>query len=258
MTYRVTSNTFKTKFWYINPPKTGTQAVRDFIERSIPKHMLVEHPSFRWHQTVESVVFESNTFDKKNDSFFTTVRNPWARAVSFFYYQKNRMEERIAAYANEEAARQYVVDHPLHVFDYKDKKSEAKLIQQYEMHYMDFEKFILSLPDSQPNYVVRSMADLDSYWTYRDKTAIDFHYYTVYDYIHSEAPNKNLIFPLENAELLEEWLSKAFDLPIDKCRLNQVNVQGVGKTYHDHFSTKMAAIIEDLESYIINLVGYKY
>ena len=258
MTYRVTSNKYKTKFWYINPPKTGTQAVRDFIEREIPRSNLIEHPSFMWHQTIESVIFQTSTFNKSQDSFFTTVRNPWARALSFFYYQKNRFEERLEAYSSEEAAQKYVESHPLHVFNFNDKRAEVKMAEQYELHYQSFEKFILSLPYSYSDYVVESLSSLDSYWATRNKSAIDFHYHTIYDYIHSECSNKNLIFPLERVEVLEEWMSKAFDIPIDKCRLNQINVQGVGKTYRDHYSKKMADIIADIEKHVIDIVGYEY
>lgn len=256
MSYRLRSDTYGCNFWYINPPKTATQSVRNYLETNFkPGVDLIPHPSMRWHATIDLIVNTGAAFNNKTDHFFTTVRNPWARALSYYNYQKKRIEERIIAFSNLEEAELYVKNNPLHVFDYSDKREEQRLIFTYDKMFKTFEQFILALPYTIGDRYLKSLDEFDSSVQWTKAEVLPHHYFTVGDYIASRVPNINLIFPIENAEVLQGWLTKAFGA---ECILEEINVQGIGNKYRDFYSQKMIEIISEIEFKVINLIGYKY
>ena len=271
MGYRITSHHYDKKFWYIAPPKTGTQAVREMIER-LPVEQYVSHPSMLWHMTANDIIGNINirseknkipkVFHEGNDAFFATVRNPWARALSFYTYQRLKLEERLIAYSSEAASKAFVEKYPSHLFNYEDKASKNVIETIFDKNYQTFEQFILSIEYSRPNTlnVMTSFDQVDAYWNSPEISRVkNFHYYNIHDFVNHIKPHvKTLIFTQENMDVLVEWFGIAFNVPKNKLELKQINVQGVGDKYKDYYSSKMANIIEEHERYIINLVGYKY
>lgn len=267
MAYRITSKFYNKKFWYIAPPKTGSQAVREMIER-LPEDQYVAHPSLSWHMpALEFLGMTRNekiqtSFNENNDAFFATVRNPWARAVSYYYYQKQKIDERIVAYSSPRAAKEFTEKYPSHLFDYEDKSAKKTIEKLLENNYYSFERFVESLDRSKPNKfnLITDIKKIDEYWQWDGHEKLRaFHYYSTQDFLTHYKPHvKTLIFTQENLEVLAQWFGIAFDVPPDQLQLKQINVQGIGDKYRDHYSSKMASIIEEYEHYIINLVGYNY
>lgn len=267
MAYRITSKYYNKKFWYIAPPKTGSQAVREMIER-LPEDQYVAHPSLSWHMFALEFLGTTkqeklNTaFNENNDAFFTTVRNPWARAVSYYYYQKQKLEERIIAYNGLKEAEEFKTKYPGHLFNYEDTSTKKTIELLLENNYSSFERFIESLGQSKPNKfnLITNIERVDEYWHWEGHEKLRaFHYYSIQDFLNHYKPTvKTLIFTQENLEVLVEWFGIAFNVPSNQLQLKQINVQGIGDKYRDHYSSKMASIVEEYERYIINMVGYKY
>ncbi len=267
MAYRITSKYYKKKFWYIAPPKTGTQAVREMIER-LPEDQYVSHPSLSWHMIAQELIGTTkqekitSAFNETNDAFFATVRNPWARTVSYYYYQKQKFEERIKAYNSLKEAEEFKTKYPWHSFNYEDTSTKKTIELLLENNYSSFEKFIESLSYSKPNKfnLMTGIKKVDEYWQWDGHEKYRaFHYYSTQDFLTYYKPHiKTLIFTQENLEVLVEWFGIAFDVPSEQLQIKQINVQGIGDKYRDHYSSKMASIVEEYEQYIIKLVGYKY
>lgn len=255
MTYRVTSTKYiKNNFWYINPPKTGTQAVRKWIE-NLPEDQWLD-PKHMWHRTAQDILNENDEFFPRRDNFFTTIRNPWARAASYYFYQKKRLEERAIAYSSAEAADEYVKKYPLHYFDYRDKQQEIYIYEILERHMQTFEQFITKIP------VTKGYRYITKYQTpervmnnkYAD-ICYDMRFFSQYEYYYCEKNNPNFLFDIDNVELLEKFLSDTFGA---ECKLEQINVSGKGKEYRDLYSRKMVNIIREYERHVIDLAGYKF
>jgi len=270
MAYRITSRVYNKKFWYLAVPKTGSQAVRELIEK-LPEDQYVSHPSLLWHMTATDIAGTHGInksfpkvkfFNDNSDAFFTTVRNPWARAVSFYFYQKQKLEERLVAYSNETEAKLFKEKFPFHVFDYDDKATKDGIERILECSFQTFEDWLNSVVESRPNRscVINSLDDVDACLTSdKYKRLEGFAYLNTYDYfINHKSFSRLLVFTQENMGALLDWFGVAFDVPEDILKLNKINVQGIGDKYRDYYSSKMAKIIEEHESYIINMVGYRY
>lgn len=69
---------------YIHIPKTGGSSITEWMIKNTPvsKHFKMNHPNITMLRDACGDV----------DYSFTVVRNPWARAVSFYTYHKRRFE----------------------------------------------------------------------------------------------------------------------------------------------------------------------
>jgi len=74
---------------YVHIPKTGGSSVAQWMIKNTPvtEHFKMNHPNIG---TLRA------SCDGRVDHAFTVVRNPWARAVSFYTYHKKRFETGIS------------------------------------------------------------------------------------------------------------------------------------------------------------------
>lgn len=274
MGYRIYSDVLKSKFWYVAIPKTGSQAVRKVFDDLMPQENIMWHFTQLWHLSTQDMLLRTRRkrpdVDKmsghlspdatRNHFFFTTIRNPWERAYSFYKWQKKQIERKLKAYESKEEGDKFILEFPRYEFNF-DNKEEIKFLENsYSKFFKDFETYMNTI---EVSYNMIEADNVKKYIRQMDRENwMSYHYQPTMTYISSTALINNFIFKIEEPDKLIDFLEDCFNLPKDDVSnilCNQkVNVTGMGKEYRDHYSEKMKKTIYDLEYTIINKFGYKF
>ena len=209
----------KFKFLTIDIPKTGTRSYRESLAGFIDI-IGTYQTQFTQHQTAMSVKNEFNKNGWNWDSYFKyiTIRNPWARYVSFYFWAKNKLIELDNIFKSKEPESQLNKD----AFTYLTNLFKNN---NYNQHLIL--KNIINQQSSQNSYFIENNEILVDYIARTETIDIDFQFLC----------NKVGITPIP--ELKHENKNKAYN-------------------YKDFYDQELIDLVAYKEKYVIENYNYQY
>lgn len=274
MSIRVHSDKTGINWWYCGIPKTGSQSVLKFIQDNIPADKLINTLTGGIHMPVRSIVNHPGFGADQGDSIFITVRNPWAFHWSMYNYQKYKTESKYEAYkAGPSGVKQWKEDNPdTFVADY-DQSSWWEVNQlMLDEVFLSFETYLNKLEDIVLREVfVNSIEELNRIpFTDSRQSRVDDNIHlidsrvkpcTMFYYLDNNlvaggiARQCNMaVFKIETPHLIEKFFDNHFDVRVELPHINRFGYID----YKSVYTEKMIKQVENIESRVIKLFGYKF